>query len=567
MTPSRLHALLHAPVRFPTIGRRGAHLWFACAAWPAITIAGAAWALMMMPYYQVSVLDALQAAAVATLLRLPDLVLVGSIVFGLSAFIFNRLGAPARPGGPGTARLALEPLVMFVIVSAGIGLWYPAVFSQFVFIPLGSLPVAGVILLLAAVGIVGVVVTGRRGARLRLACALLAVGVVSPGPLWLRANLESAFGDAPTGILLGIDSLSHSDDLSPLAEWVEEDDGTWYERAVTPGLFTNAVWTSILTQRPVREHGVFHTFQRMQGTDAALLHAARDQGYRTVAIFPDQLTAAVGSTGGFDEDRSGPIGWRQLLLPMVANNSLLIPVFGSALPRPWPGASLSNEAGTFTYDVRRDVRRILRAGQRDQPTFVAAHLTYIHLPAYPGSRELSLDEFVTVMTAPAAAVRDRTIDWQDADRPDDPLPLNQWKIRHVQTVVRQEVVRSNYLVNGGRMVLFSDHGSRKDLAIETFGSDRYHHVPLATFGLPARCPDVAISLIDIGGLMGFGGVSSQPAVEFTFADKENWPALVHSARFRWSGGVDLDPALLAELFTSLRRHTPWPTEPCRPPPR
>lgn len=558
MTHSRIHRLLHTPVPVPQVRRWSAHVVFAAIVWPCLTIVGAAFALTMMPYYAVSLRQALLAGAAGTLLRLPDLILAGSLFFGISGFIFSRFGAESRPGRMGAARLLIEPVVMFVIASAGIALWYPAVLSQPLFELFGALPVAGLLLLLAALGAVGVVVTGRPGRRMKLAVALFSVGLLSPGPQWLRARIEPAFGTAPTIVLLGVDSISHSDDITPLVDWVKAKGGTWYERAVTPGLFTNAVWTSILTMRPVREHRVFHTFQRVESADAALLHAARSKGYRTVASFSDQLTAAVGSSAGFDEDHSGPVGWRQLLLPMVANGSVLVPVLGPALPRPWPGASPSNEAGTFTYDVRREVRRILGAGHEGQRTFVAAHLTYAHLPAYPSSLEMSLAEFMAVLRTPARTVRDRTIDWQDVDAPDDPLPLNHWKIRRLQTVIQREVAEAQYLEQGGQLVLFSDHGSRRSVTLDNFQDNQYHHVVLATFGLTPRCPAEPISLIDIGGLMGFSDVRAEPTLEFTFAGPEQWPELFRTARFRWSGDVDLDEALLAQVFVGLRRYNPWP---------
>ena len=558
MTHSRIHRLLHTPVPVPQIRRWSAHVIFAAIAWPCLTTLGTAFALAMMPYYAVSLGQALLAGAAGTLLRLPDMILVGAIFFGLSGFIFSRLGAEPRAGRGGAARLFLEPVVTFVIGCFGIAVWYPAVLSQPLFELFATLPVAGLLLLLAALGLVGVVVTGRSGMRMKLAAALFAVGLLSPGPQWLRARIEPFFGAAPSVVLLGVDSISHSDDIAPLADWVKAGGGTWYERAVTPGLFTNAVWTSILTMRPVREHGVFHGFQRVQRADATLLHTARSRGYRTIAHFTDQLTAAVGSSAGFDEDHSGPVGWRQVLLPMVANSSVLVPVLGPALPRPWPGASPSNEAGTFTYDVRREVRQILRAGAKGERTFVAAHLTYTHLPAYPGSLEMSMTEIKAVLRAPAWTVRDRTIDWQDVDGPDDPLPLNQWKIRRLQTVIQREVSDAQFLQQGGQLVLFSDHGSRRSVTLDNFKDHRYHHVLLATFGLAPRCPAEPISLIDIGGLMGFSDSRAEPTLEFTFAGPEQWPELFRTARLRWSGDVDLDETLLAQVFVGLRRHTPWP---------
>lgn len=555
MTQSRLRRILQA--RLPPLRRWSAHLLFAAVVWPGLTILGTAWALMTIPYYAVPYRDALLAGAAGALLRMPDMLLAGAIVFGFSGFIFRRFGAEPQLGRVAGLRLMLEPLVTFVIIAIGIALWYPAVLSRPLFQLLGFLPVAALLTLLAVLGVAGVLATGRRGMRLRLASVLFVVGLLSPGPLWFRARVETAFGAPPAAILLGVDSISHADDVRPLAEWVKAAGGTWYERAVTPGLFTNAVWTSILTMQPVREHRVFHTFKRLNG-ESALLRAATSKGYRTVASFSDQLTAAPGSTAGFDENQSGPVGWRQLLLPIVADNSILVPVIGAALPRPWPGAAPSNEAGTFTYDLGREVRQLLRAGRAGQPTLVASHLTYVHLPAYPSSLELSPAEFRSVLKAPAAMIHDRTFDWQDLDRPGDPVPLNAWKIRRVQLVIQREVADARYLEQGGQLILFSDHGSRNSLNTETFHDVRYHHVVLATFGVQPRCPKEPISLIDVARLLGLSDVMAEPSVEFVLTPPGLWPALVQTARLRWSGEVDLDEALLAQVFADMRRYEPWP---------
>jgi hypothetical protein len=558
MPLSRVRRVLLEPV---PIYRWTAHAIFACVVWPVLTIACTAYSLKRMPYYSVTWPQAFQAATVGTVIRLPDLILTGAIFFGLSAFIFRRYAVESRPGRRAKVRLFLEPVVTFVGTCVCIAVWYPGVLSQPLFLPLDFLPVYWLLLLMAAVVAVGIVITGRRGRRVRLAIALFAVGLLSPGPLWLRTVVERAFGDPPTAILLGVDSISFSDDLTPVANWVRADGGTWYDRAVTPGLFTNAVWTSILTQQPIRTHRIYHTFQRMRAEDAVLLHDARRQGYRTIGMFYDQLTAAPGPTAGFDENRSGPMGWRQLLLPMVANSSLIVPVIGSAFPRPWPGASPSNEAGTFTYDLSREIRSLLRAGKDGQRTFVAGHLTYVHLPVYPSVLELSPAEFKAVLMAPASSVRDRTIDWQDKDQPDDPVPLNHWKMRRVQTVIQHEVTNSGYLKGGGHLVLFSDHGSRVSLNYETFGDERYHHVLLATFGLPPRCPAEPISLIDIGRLLGFSDIHAEPALEFAFPEPGTWPVFFSTVKLQWSGPVDMDEKLSAQVFAGLRKHDPWPNAP------
>jgi hypothetical protein len=446
---------------------------------------------------------------------------------------------------------------MFLAIVAGVSVWYPAVLSQPLLTPLASLPAGLAVLLLGALVLMGVVFTSRPATRVRLALALIAVGVLSPAPMWARAAVEPYIGPPSDLVILGLDSLSHDDDVTQFARWVKANGGTWYERAVAPGLLTNAVWTSILTMKPVRAHGVFHVFQGFPRGTAALLDAARTEGYRTVSVFPDQLTCAVGSRAGFDDDRSGPVGWRQLLLPTIANSSFLLPVLMPALPRPWPGASPANEGGTYSYDVQRDIRRILRSGTADRRSLVAAHLTYTHLPAYPSSLELSWAEVQRVAAAPAGTIRDRSLDWQDADQPGDPLALRSWKVEHLLRLIQREVEAARYLERGGRLVVFSDHGNRAGMTVENFTEPRYHHVVLATMGVAQGCPDRPVSLIDIGSLVGLSHGRAEPSVEFTLSAPAQWPLLVQSATMRWSGDVDLDGEMLTGIFKGLRRHDPW----------
>jgi hypothetical protein len=553
----RISRILQTPIPIRALPRWAAHLAFWAVAWPLLTAAGTAATIMELPYYSVLLRDAIRAALVGTALRLPDLMLVGCLLFGLSWGAFGYFGASPRPGRWGALRLAVEPVVTFTALVACVAVWYPGILSQPLFMLVASVPAAGVLALLAAGVVLGVLITGQQGKRLRLLAVLAAAGLASPLPAAARSALQATGGAPPSIILLGVDSLSHTDDLGPLSTWVEVEGGTWYERAVTPGLFTNAVWASILTMQPVREHGVFHTFQHLADRQPQFLVAARAAGFRTIAIFPDQLTCAVGSRTAFDEDRSGPVGWRQLLLPMVANSSIFVPVLAPVLPRPWRGSLPSNEAGTFTYDIRQEIRSLLRAGTPGQPTLVATHLTYPHLPAYPGSFELTWGEWKAVLRAPAGKIRDKTIDWGFADWIDDPIPLRQWKVRRIQELIADEVGAAQYLESGGRLIVFSDHGSRSGMSMKGFGDHRYHHVVLATFGLPARCPSRAVSLIDLGALLGLTARRSEPSVEFTFAAPAQWPALAQSVRLHWRGDVDLDADLLAEVFAELRRHDPW----------
>ncbi|HEX6260056.1 MAG TPA: hypothetical protein VFZ51_05325 [Woeseiaceae bacterium] len=535
--------------------RRSAHILFALGVWPLLTVVGTAITLLNNPYVGISDGMALQAAAAGVALRLPDMLLSGAIVFCLSGFIFGRFGPETRGRQFGFGRLLLEPSLAFVAIVGGAAMTYPAVLSLPLLLAISRLPAVAAIALLLSLVIAGACIAAARGKRMQLAAALLALGILSPAPLTVRASLERLFGRPAEIVLLGLDSLSHHDHIEPLEAWTEARGGTWYEHPVAPGLLTNAVWTSILTMKPVSAHRIFHTFQRPVESPA-LLTAARAKGYFTVAIFPDQVTSSVGSRSGFDEDRSGAIGWRQVLLPAVANNAILIPIVRPAFPRTWPLTSPPNQAGTFTYDVRWEIRGILRAGAPGRRTFVASHLTYTHLAAYPRSFDLSRSELRGVMRAPGRLIADRSFDWQDTDRPTDPIPLQQWKLNFLQRVIQEEVESAHYLENGRTLIVFSDHGHRLGLSEYTFQDERYHRVLLATFGLPARCPREPISLIDVGVLLGFSDTDADPVVEFAIAPSDIWPALMKSAKLSFDGDVDLDPALLDKVFAGLLRHRP-----------
>jgi hypothetical protein len=540
------------------LSRASVHVAFAVIVWPLTTLAGATATIMMLPYFPVSLTMALMWAFVGMVLSVPDMLLVGIIVFGSSVALFNRLGVETRSRRMGVLELGFEPLLTCVAIVTGASLWYPALLSVPLLSPFGNIPVAGLMLSLVVGVVVGASYAARPGKRFQLAAALMIGGMLSPVPLRARAELARFMGSAPNAVVLGIDSVSQTDDVRRLEDWVTGRRGAWYKRAVAPGLLTNAVWASVLTMKPVRTHGVFLTFLRVRSGTPAFLSAARAKGYGTVSAFSDQLTCTVGSRAGFDDDRSGPVGWRQLLLPIIANNSFMLPVVKPALPHVWPMAMPPNQPGTITYDVRREIREILRAGSKKRRILVTAHLTYAHLPAYPSSADLSWEHLQRIARAPAKIIFDRSFDWMDADLPTDPVPLHRWKIAHLQDVIASEVDAARYVDEGGQLVVFSDHGDRSDLSLETFHKKRYHHVLLATFGLPSRCTENPISLADIGLLLGLTDARTDPSVEFMYTPETLVPNLVKASRVRWSGDVDIDSRLAARLFGELRRHRPWP---------
>ena len=118
--------------------------------------------------------------------------------------------------------------------------------------------------------------------------------------MMMRAALERFIGYPSDVVVLGLDSLSHHDDIAALKSWTNARHGTWYEYAVAPGLLTNAVWSSILTMTPVSTHHVFHTFERLT-MPSVLLAAARAKGYHTVSAIAhrgEQLVRAADCKAG-----------------------------------------------------------------------------------------------------------------------------------------------------------------------------------------------------------------------------------------------------------------------------
>jgi hypothetical protein len=270
----------------------------------------------------------------------------------------------------------------------------------------------------------------------------------------------------------------------------------------------------------------------------------------------------VGSQAGFDENDSGPMGWRQLLIPIVANQTVFLPIVRTLLPDGW-SALRANQPGVFSYSVDRSLREAMSAGQRKRPRLVLAHTTYLHSQNYPSSLELSIDELKRVWSANPPRLRDRSIDWADLDHPSDPIPLRAWKLRRLQHAVADAVRASGLLQNGGKLIVFSDHGNRVGLTFDNFGEDRFQHVVLATFGVPTRPVDEPISLIDLGVLAGIatGTAPAEPMVEFAATTHESWGELVNSASLNWDGTADLDARILERAFASLKSQAPWPPRP------
>ena len=543
--------------------RLGLHALVILGAWPLVSLLMAAVEIQELPYYSVTHGQALLGAAAGVVILARDFVVTGVLALMVSSLCFGTLAACGLLSDTSRRAVAAEPVILFLAAFFGIALCYPTVVSHPVLTIARIYPVLPVT---AGLGVAAVAAAMARAGALRggvVAIVALLIGIALPQPIVRPWRHAEAPGRAPL-VVLGLDSLSYDDDLGSLESVAERHAGTWYTHAVTPGLLTNAVWTSILLARPVREHGIFHTFQDFPRASDTLVTRARAAGFRTVSVFPDQITCAVGSQAGFDENRSGPMGWRQLATQLVENASLLLPVVRPVLPQAVLGSVPANHAGTFTYDVDRELDGIFGEGDAGGRALVVSHLTYLHHARFPSYPELTPAERQRIWWSPAGQARDFSFDWQDSHASPD-FELRTWKVRRLTTAVAAAIERTRFLApeRGGQLLVLADHGNRVGLTPNTFWKAGYHHVPLFTAGLPARPdPEAPISLLDIESLIGLAPDEPphDPAVEFIMAPPAQWPVLVRTVHLDWDGSVTLDPTLLAQVFRGLRLHRPWPEQ-------
>jgi hypothetical protein len=391
-----------------------------------------------VPYSPLSGLECLGLGALAVVLWTPDVLVIATLAWSAS-MVLARLAVRAGwlPSEGSARRLAAEPAVLAGAVFLGAVVYFPAALRH-PFLTLFDRSPALAVWLLGGVSL-GLVAARLfvRGRRSRGLGALVLLGLLVPLPAarggfsWLRPGAE------PPLVLLGLDSLAMTSPLGPLEELATQHDGVVYRRAVTPGLITNAVWHSLLLQEPVSRHGVFFAGQPWPrpGERAPLLEAASAAGYDTIAKIPDSSSCGVGAQAGFDEDRGGPLGWRQVLLPPASDASLFLSLLRPLLPR-WPlSPAAPNLAATFSYDLDRDLREILTAGRGPRPAFVAAHTAYLHMKAFPRTSELTTAELQAAALGPVEGLHDRSFDWLDRDRPGDPIPLHAWKQQRLVAAV------------------------------------------------------------------------------------------------------------------------------------
>lgn len=522
--------------------------------WPLMTIIFSVNSVLHLPYYSLSFFQAVAGVLGGGVLLAGDSLVAACLCLAGSLLLFSMLSVfGVLAESDSRQALAMELVLLLGSLVFAVVLFYPSVLAGSLFVPLQSLPVWAVLLLALLLVTVLSACRGRPGKRLVVGLCVLAAGFVLPGLTLVRNLSMPSLPASPPVVLLGLDSISLRDDVSYLRDWTSANGGEWHTNVVSPGLLTNAVWSSLVMQKPVREHGIFHTFQGVEDPkQCVLVHSAQEQGYFTAAFFSDQFTCWTGSDCRFDRDRSGPRGWRQMATALYANNSLLLPLVRPLLPiMPWsPGPP--NQAGTFAYSLRRELNEIFTQSSDGGKTMVFGHSTYLHIPCYPSLFSLSDGELWRVLTAAVSRVQDRSFDWQDYVHPDDALLVRQWKVRHLQETVAGVIEQTGFLEQGGKLVLFSDHGDRLGLGQQTFKESRFWNVLFATFNLPAYEHVKPVSLIDCGAILGL--TTSQPfapIVEYAMGNSAEWQALGQTAVVGWDGSVNLDKAILASIVQRL----------------
>jgi hypothetical protein len=503
------------------------------------------------------------AATGGTILLLPNFIIIGTILM-VPCLVFFAFLDSRRLLQPFTYRasLVLEPVLLFFSCLFDLLLYYPALCNYPLLALFRSLPVWLATLSVGLVVAIFAALYATEGNRFKVALTILLTGFLLVSCCEFRSSHRGGhYALKPNRgiVLLGLDSLSHSDDLSLILNWAKSHQGTPYHYAVTPGLLTNSVWTSLMTMRPISSHGVFHAFQSINlEKEQTIVDRARSQGYRTVSIFPDQFSCWISSEEeDFDVHLDGPIGWRHIATNSVENKSILLPLLLPVLPEVPFSPVPKNHIGTYNYDLAGGLEEIFSFQGK---TFVASHHTYLHANRYPKYSELSREEIFKVLRAKVRDVYDNTFDWQGLDSANGPLPIREWKIAHLQKSLIAAIQRTNFLKNGGHLVIFSDHGNRVNLNDNDFRDPVYHHVLFITCNLPVYSdPEAPVSLLDIPGIIGLTDYhKSPPVVEFTLSGPAEWSKLIKSAKLGWNGIVELDKGLLSQVFKRLKTYQPYP---------
>lgn len=507
--------------------------------------------------------------AAGTLHMIPEFAGAGLLLFVTSVVVFGLLGRLSQSRAPWAARL-FEPLLLWSALSLGIAFEFPALLRYPLLKILRDLHARHAYVVLAVAMLAIVVVLGALLARLRGALLYGATAALLVMAGWavtfVPAGDYSRQAGANSVVMLGIDSLSLADDLTPLHQLSWEQGGVFFDKAVTPGLLTNGVWPAIIMHRPVSQTGVLLTYQLPDWSRSPfnLVSEAKRQGFETWSYFSDQFTTHVGTLGGFDRDRSGPVGWLQMATFSVKDGSVLLPVLLPRLPKIPLARTPPNQASTYAYDLRAEIREMLTAGGGSRPAFVAGHSDYLHQAAYPRFSDLTDEEASAVLAGTVNSLQDWSLHWQYPEAPGEPLKLYDWKVRRIQQVFAEELAATAFLdpAKKNRLALFSDHGNRSGLNNDNFGQPQYYNVPLLVFGVPARDPQAPVSLVDVSTLLGFID-ESQPAatpavVEYAnLADEQEWQRAIVTAKREWDGRLIFDPEIISKWQGMLMAYRPY----------
>jgi len=193
--------------------------------WPLLSMIVATGLALSLPYFQVTLGQALLLSLGGMTVMIPDMIGVGAICLAVAISLFSLLGASGfLRQYPWRAAAILEPVALFFAVLLGTALFYPAVLAHPIFSSFRSFPVWVLTLLLAgyAVGWCFYVASPRH--RLAVVAAIVSLGILLPLAGVLRNRIAVASGTPPL-VLLGVDSLSHDDNLAHLREWTRASGG------------------------------------------------------------------------------------------------------------------------------------------------------------------------------------------------------------------------------------------------------------------------------------------------------------------------------------------------------
>jgi len=547
--------------------RRVIHLaifWFVV--WPFLSVLLGAYFTINAPTTQVVPFGiAFTGVLVGVLYLIPEFLVTATILFLFSWLVFA-VFPPAETQA--NRRYFFEPAIAFIGLTLGISLEYPAILSNSIFTPIQSLPLLGGWVVMA--GFLLVLAALRNGIHRRNVLTVLVPVAAFVAFGWGLAEFPVAgrFEGVNRGstVILGIDSMGEKTDIDHLRTFARENGGAFYEKAVTPGLLTNSVWTAMMQHRPIHETGVTLIFQNPDWNRSPfqMVREAKQHGYQTWSYFTGQNTIYLGSIAGFDVDRSGPMGWLDNATVGAKNGSIFVPFMVSRLPQLPFSKIRRNQAGTYAYDLRTVVHNILSGHYGDRPVFAVAHLGYLHDDAYPRMAELTPHERSVLMQARIAAIKDAGSDWQIPPVEGDPIDLRTWKYQNVQRVITDEVSSSGFLdaENKNRLVILSDHGMRGGLHNDNFADEKYYHVPLITFGVPARNVNAPISLLDVPGLVGLHDPTrpgpSYPVVEYTnWQSSDEYTREIRSAKWTADGRISLSSSVGNKYLGLLRTYDPY----------